>query len=101
MGSVTTMWKFSHNGLNLTTISDLRNFHDGECYHDVKVFPRWFKPYHDFRCKEFPQHLCYASDIHDSVVETRYLIASDIDYKSKQAFSVAKPWCESASPLRR
>jgi hypothetical protein len=38
-----------------TTISDLRNFHDGECYHNVKVFPQWFKPYHDFRCKEFPR----------------------------------------------
>jgi hypothetical protein len=28
MGSVTTMWKFSHDGLNLTTISDVRNFHN-------------------------------------------------------------------------
>jgi hypothetical protein len=36
-----------------TTVSDLRNFHDGECYHNVEIFPRWFKRYHDFRCKGF------------------------------------------------
>jgi hypothetical protein len=44
-----------YDGLKFTTISDLRNFHDGECYHDVEVFPQWFKPYHDFRSKEFPR----------------------------------------------
>jgi hypothetical protein len=42
-----------------TTISDLRNFHDGECYHDVEAFPRWFKTYHDFRSKEFLRWECY------------------------------------------
>jgi hypothetical protein len=44
-----------YDGLKFTMISDLRNFHDGECYHDVEVFPRWFKTYHDFRSKEFSQ----------------------------------------------
>jgi hypothetical protein len=32
-----------YDGFKFTTITDLRNFHDGECYHDVEVFPRWVK----------------------------------------------------------